>query len=193
MNKKYDINKTLEIGLQLFSSQGYTHLGVDAICKKTGMTKGAFYNAFASKENFLLSCLDFYSKNNIKRISKKLTPKENIPAIDRLQIFYFEMLELLAERKYCGCILNNMMSELAGNNARVRDAINLYFENMLDVIEPTIVDAQAEKTIRGDIDSKIITELIHSSFFWVITRAKSLQDVTNGKDAMKLLIHSLSP
>jgi len=71
------------------------------------------------------------------------------------------MLELLAEMKYCGCIINNMMSELAGNNTRVREAINLYFENILDVIEPTIADAQAEKTITEAFTNVSYMDLIH--------------------------------
>ena len=52
MNIKHDRNKVLQLGVKLFWCKGYHHLGVDEICKTTGMTKGAFYNAFKSKENF---------------------------------------------------------------------------------------------------------------------------------------------
>ena len=49
MNIKHDKENVLKIGLGMFCNKGYNSLGIDEICKVTGMTKGAFYNAFKSK------------------------------------------------------------------------------------------------------------------------------------------------
>ncbi len=70
MNKKHDHNEVLKSGLKLICSKGYNSLGVDEICKSTGMTKGAFYNAFQSKENFLLKGLVVYGEMTVKRLTE---------------------------------------------------------------------------------------------------------------------------
>jgi len=57
VNVKHDRNKVLQTATGLFCEKGYSALGVDEILKQTGMTKGAFYNAFRSKEAFLLETL----------------------------------------------------------------------------------------------------------------------------------------
>ena len=57
MNIKHDKENVLKTGLSLFCNKGYNSLGIDEICKVTGMTKGAFYNAFKSKEQFLIEDL----------------------------------------------------------------------------------------------------------------------------------------
>ena len=37
----------------LFAEKGYEAVGVNEICKETGMSKGAFYHAFETKDGFL--------------------------------------------------------------------------------------------------------------------------------------------
>lgn len=191
MNVKHDKEKVLKKGFQLLCQEGYNAVGVDKICRTTGMTKGAFYNAFKSKENFLLSCLSIYSEGNTKRIFEKLSPKGNISAIDRLQRFYFGMLEQQPNINYMGCMVNNIMSELGSSNALVSEATNMHFESFLDAIEPTVIEAQKEEDITKDLDAKEITELLHSTFYGVLTRLKGLNNYKKGKSTMTLLFNSI--
>jgi AcrR family transcriptional regulator len=157
------------------------------------MTKGAFYNTFKSKENFLLSCLKVYAWEHIQRIKDMLSPKENITAIKTLENFFSQVLECQASTNYSGCLIGNTMSELSGNNATIRDAINVHFKNWLWVIEPTVKQAQKEWQIHSRESSEKITELLSVAFLWVLSRVKSLQETSQGKETMKLLIDSLSP
>ena len=69
MNVKHNKEEVIRKGLRLFWSNGYTAVGVDKICKTTGMTKGAFYNAFKSKENFLIEGLSVYGEFTVERLT----------------------------------------------------------------------------------------------------------------------------
>lgn len=51
------VRKLIEVGIDLFSMQGYTSTSIDQIVKKAQLSKGAFYAHFESKEEFLIRIL----------------------------------------------------------------------------------------------------------------------------------------
>ncbi|MFT5250515.1 MAG: TetR/AcrR family transcriptional repressor of nem operon [bacterium] len=189
MNIKHNRYKVLELGTQLFWSQGYHNLGVDKICKTTGMTKGAFYNAFKSKENFLLSCIEFYGYMNVNHLTKELNSKEK--AIDRILNMYINRFKNQPNINYIGCMTNNIMSEVVAANEVVSQATAFSFENLLNVIQPAVQEAQDDDDIFSAISAREIAELLHTTFFGALTRAKSSKDFKTGINTMTLLIKSL--
>jgi TetR/AcrR family transcriptional repressor of nem operon len=64
MNIKHDKEKVLKKGVELFWCKGYNNLGVEEICKSTGITKGSFYNSFKSKENLELEVKELLLLNS---------------------------------------------------------------------------------------------------------------------------------
>ncbi len=190
MNIKHDKEKVLEKSVQLFWCKGYSNLGVDEICKTTGMTKGAFYNAFKSKENFLLSCIEVYGAMNTNYLKNQLNDNKR-KAIDSLLNMYVNMLEDQPKQDFNGCMTNNIMSEIGSINEAVGNATAQAFESLLDVIEPVVQKAQKEGDISSSLNSKSVTELVHSSFFGILTRVKSTKDYQKAISTMTLLIISL--
>jgi AcrR family transcriptional regulator len=51
-------SKITESAIRLFSTRGYNDASVDDICKDAGISKGAFYHHFASKQALFLALLD---------------------------------------------------------------------------------------------------------------------------------------
>ena len=190
MNIKHDRTKVVEKGIELFWQNGYNNLGVDAICKSTGMPKGAFYNAYNSKENFLLECLSSYNTMNVEFLNK-LIKRRNNSAVERLLGMYVYMLKELPKQDFSGCMMNNMMSEIGSINEKVSEITAQLFDNLVEVIEPVVKEAQQEGDLSNNIDSNTITELIHSTFFGVLTRAKSTKDTSKAIHTMTTLINSL--
>jgi len=191
VNIKHDKEKVVQIGVNLFCARGYNNVGLDEICTATGMTKGAFYNAFNSKENFLLVTLASFDKSNTERINQVLVPNSKMKAIDQLQEFYSVMLKMQPKMNYMGCMVNNMMSELGAINENVATATSNGFEKIIDAVEPCVKRAQNEGDINPDYDSKEIATLLHSTFYGVLTRAKSLGSHKKGLQTMELLFNNL--
>jgi AcrR family transcriptional regulator len=50
--------KIMEAAIKLFSSTGYNKASVDEICAEAGISKGAFYHHFKSKQELFLALLD---------------------------------------------------------------------------------------------------------------------------------------
>ena len=51
-------SKILEAAIKLFSTRGFNAASVDDICKEAGISKGAFYHHFESKQALFLALLD---------------------------------------------------------------------------------------------------------------------------------------
>lgn len=51
-------SRILESSIKLFSTRGYNTASVDDICKEAGISKGAFYHHFESKQALFLALLD---------------------------------------------------------------------------------------------------------------------------------------
>ena len=190
MYQKHDKTIVIEKGRRLFCSKGYTNLGIDEICRSTGMTKGAFYNAFKSKEQFLMATIKAHGESTVSHLSKKLHHTE-AKAIDRIIGMYENMFEMQPSMNYTGCMINNIMSEMGASNELVGKATAIEFENFLNVIEPIVKEAQKDGDLNPKIDSKSLTELLHSTFYGALTRAKSTKEFNNGAATMTLLIQSL--
>ena len=192
MNKKHDKDKVLQTGLELFWSNGYSNVGVDELCNKTGMTKGAFYNAFKSKEQFLLLALESYGDATVINHTAALKAQDGERAILSLYRLYEGMLKHQKNSNYAGCLVNNMMSELGVINETVSKATAVEFERFISVIEPVVKQAQTEGDFNDMTDARSLAVLIHSTFFGVLTRIKGSRDYREGTDTMQLLIKSLS-
>jgi TetR/AcrR family transcriptional repressor of nem operon len=190
VNVKHDRHKVLQTATGLFSEKGYSALGVDEILKHTGMTKGAFYNAFGSKEAFLLETLAIYSDKNTQRLVSKLAPQDGVKAIDQLELFYIEMFDMQDSINHKGCLVNSMMAELSGINPNVTDAINTHFETIVKSLAPTVQDAQNEGDLIDTISADEIAEIFHSSFYGMLNRLKSKGDTASSKNIFRILINA---
>ena len=55
--------KVIRAGTELIRRNGYVATTVDEICAEAGVTKGAFFHYFASKEALAEACLDTWTQN----------------------------------------------------------------------------------------------------------------------------------
>ncbi len=193
MNVKHNKEEVLRLGLELFFQKGFHALGVDEICKVTGMTKGAFYNAFKSKEQFLTEAIQLYGENNVKRIQSVFQQNQGLVAIERLELFYIKMLSVQPKVNFKGCFINNMMAELGATNEAVRNATEREFYKFIDSIEPTVAEAQEQGDLNPSIPARELTELIHTTFYGILTIAKSSQQEEHGITTIQLLFNNLKP
>ncbi len=193
MNIKHNKEEVLHRGMELFFQKGFNALGIDEICKMTGMTKGAFYNAFKSKEQFLTEAIQLYGENNVKRINNVFQQNRALSALERLEAFYVQMLDAQPKTNFAGCFINNMMAELGVSNELVRQATTREFNKFIEAIEPIVEEAQQEGSLAIEMSSRQLTELIHTTFYGILTIARSSQNKEQGIQTIQLLFHSLKP
>lgn len=70
--------KIMEAAIKLFSKRGYNKASVDEICEEAGISKGAFYHHFKSKQALFLALLDGWLQfvdNAIETTKDKTVPE----------------------------------------------------------------------------------------------------------------------
>lgn len=84
--------KIIDAAIRLFSKTGYNKASVDDICKKAGISKGAFYHHFKSKQELFLAILDNWLKaiDNSIEASKDMTVPETFMQIAEAFPYFFE-------------------------------------------------------------------------------------------------------
>jgi AcrR family transcriptional regulator len=84
--------KITDSAIKLFSSSGYNKASVDDICAEAGISKGAFYHHFESKQALFLALLDGWLQNidNAIDASKELTAPETLLQMTNAFPYIFE-------------------------------------------------------------------------------------------------------
>ena len=65
----------IETAGQLFASRGYDRTSVDAIIRQAGVSKGAFYHHFSSKEELLDAVTDFIVEDALQQIGEAVSDR----------------------------------------------------------------------------------------------------------------------
>lgn len=84
--------RILEASIKLFSNRGYNAASVDDICAEAGVSKGAFYHHFESKQALFLALLDSWLKtiDNAVAAAKDKTVPEAFMQITEAFPYIFE-------------------------------------------------------------------------------------------------------
>ena len=84
--------KIIEAAVKLFSNNGYNKASVDEICAEAGISKGAFYHHFKSKQELFLGLLDGWLQaiDNAIEASKDLSAPETFMQMTTAFPFIFE-------------------------------------------------------------------------------------------------------
>lgn len=85
-------SKIMESAIKLFSIRGYNDASVDDMCKDAGISKGAFYHHFKSKQALFLALLDGWLQaiDNAIEASKDKTVPETFMQMTEAFPYIFE-------------------------------------------------------------------------------------------------------
>src|ERR1700682_5350379 len=103
--------KLLDAALSLIRAKGYSATTVDDICQTAGVTKGAFFHHFASKEDLAVSAAGHFLATADRLFST--APYRNLPVpLDRLLVYVdFRKAILQGDLPQFTCLLGTMVQE----------------------------------------------------------------------------------
>lgn len=120
--------------MQSMLRQGYSATGIDSICVEAGVSKGAFYHSFRSKEELAIAALDRFYSRGLKAL-QAIDVGEG-PAVERLPLF----VERLADRAEAlwehGCLIGGLASEMALASDELQRQVVSHFDALAALLEP---------------------------------------------------------
>jgi len=72
-------NQIISAAVRLFCRSGYDATGVAEICQAAGVSKGAFYHHFSSKQDLFLAIVDQWSQGVNSQLLSFRTPGKTVP------------------------------------------------------------------------------------------------------------------
>ncbi|HJR18437.1 MAG TPA: TetR/AcrR family transcriptional regulator [Actinomycetota bacterium] len=146
-----------------FAENGYNGVSLNDIVRDTGLTKGAFYFHFPSKEALALEVFGTKQLDWQAAIAERLAPYER--AIDRLNAMLdcgCEMYETDASARVVGRLCVELSRE-----RKLAPRLTVYLKTWFEMVTDLIRAAQDEGDARTDLDPRLSAETIVSAFIGV--------------------------
>jgi TetR/AcrR family transcriptional repressor of nem operon len=136
--------KLLAAGRDLMLARGYAGSSVDDICGAAGVSKGSFYHAFGSKEEFGLAVLSAFHHEGVVRVRSGAYVHLTDPR-ERLRAF-FEHLELMGPEFWRhGCLLATFAAELGATSPAIHARVAELFDGLAGLLAPLFVPLVGEE------------------------------------------------
>ena len=172
--------KLLDAAIDLFSEVGYAAAGLGEIIERAGMTKGALYHHFDSKEALATAIIE--QGTNLTRDAFGHVCELSSPALENLIHGVFVVADLLVSDKTA-----RPAEQLTRGLAEFNSAASRAWSSLLDSMTTQARRASAEDDLWEGVDPDVVTEAILNTMLG----AQFLSKTPDGIDHIERLTRSL--
>lgn len=165
----------LDVAAHAFADHGYYGISLNDIVRETGLTKGAFYFHFPSKEALALEV--FRTKQEEWQTATAAVFGQHPRAIARLNAMLdcnCEMIEADASSRAVG----RLCVELS-RDPNIGPRMTVHLSVWFEMVAEQILTAQREGDVRSDIDPRAAAETIVSAFIGVEQVSEALSGLSD--------------
>jgi AcrR family transcriptional regulator len=160
--KKAVVSKIIQTALDIFSKNGYRGTTMDDIAKELGVSKGALYSYFKSKDDILKEI--FQSNHQILReiLCKSLDGQDYLQTMEKAY-------KLMTEKYHEFIHTSFEIFALASHDKGMRKIVREDHEKDVEVIREFVQNLMEKGSIRTDVDPRVMAQLIDALFtgIWV--------------------------
>ncbi|MFA7067529.1 MAG: TetR/AcrR family transcriptional regulator [Acidaminococcaceae bacterium] len=197
--KSADLEKTkqdlLEVGLALFERKGFNATGIQEIATSAGIPKGSFYNYFASKDDFGVAVINYYTEFNTKIWQDLLSEKNKEDPYEALSNAFLS----IADKYSCaevkkGCLLGNLAAEISDASEKCRLALLSSVSLYKTILAERILMGQKIGKVRTDLSSQLLADFVWDCWQGSLLRMKIEKSIVPINNNLELLFkHFLLP
>lgn len=153
------LERILACAIDLFVRDGYRATTVDAIAAKAGLTKGAVYFYFKTKDSIVLRLLDAAEAivvAPVLKVIKTSGPK----AIDKLVTFIHHQSMLGVSHPQHVLLLILMSIEFCGSKSEIETRVRRIYKRLYNCVEAIIRQGQADGSFRKDASASELAAIV---------------------------------
>ncbi|MCP4707111.1 MAG: TetR/AcrR family transcriptional regulator [Planctomycetes bacterium] len=160
-------DEMIQAAIRLFALHGYHGTSMNDILEAVSLSKGAFYHHFSSKEALGLDVLEQVRRDYEQEVFGAIRVEGKPEA--RWRSMLGKMVELNESGLWENCLLLGRLVQEANQQEgelfeRVKEVVSQIIEFWVELIE----DAQSGGTLRGDLDRRVLAELMVATFLGAI-------------------------
>jgi TetR/AcrR family transcriptional regulator, transcriptional repressor for nem operon len=173
--------KILGEAARLFALKGYHDTKLEEVLKAAGVTTGAFFHHFATKEELGFAVIDQHMEKRrrlLEQIEKRLPPQDEDGPLE--QVFrrldaIEEMIRWRDQRKG-GCIIGNLSTALCDTHDGFRRRLAECFDEMALEFRPALNAAARRYCPRQPVDTRALARYIVAMIEGSIMLSRAQQD-----------------
>jgi len=169
----------LEASFALIRERGYSRTSVDELCAAAGVSKGAFFHHFQSKDALAVAALDRWSEVSTALFQAAPYHKYRDPLDRVLGYLDFRKGLLKGEVAEFSCLAGTIVQEVYGTNAEIREACDASISGQAATLEADIAEAMKLYGIRASWSAQSLalhTQVVLQGSF-ILAKAKGGPDV----------------
>jgi len=186
----------LEAAFAEIHRQGFQAASLNAILQQTGVTKGALYHHFKSKNELGYAVLDEWIYPTLLATWIEPLQDTRLPPLERLQqSIRRAAAELDEETIRLGCPLNNLAQEMSPLDEEFRRRTDAIYRHWQDSIAATLAEGQRDGSLRTDFrpaDAALFTLAAMEGCLGLAKSAQRLEVLFNCGKGLLDYLESLS-
>ena len=156
------VEKILRVSLKLFQEKGYEATTIQDIVDALGMSKGAIYHHFISKEAIFFSVCDRIGQNN-GEILRQIRDDKSLSGLEKLKKIFKASLQPERQAK-----MFSMMPYLLDNAKFLATEMRSIFTEVVPCfVEPVIRQGMADGSIRTEHPRELAEAMMMLSDVWI--------------------------
>lgn len=161
------INKILDVSMELFLEKGYEHTSIqDIVNNLGGLSKGAIYHHFKSKEDILDGVMNKLYQNNANETDhlRQLEKNKNMTGLQKLQSLFTTALESPRQDD-----MFQMAPDFLKNPQMLAMQLEgIYKESVPHFVQPIIEEGVADGSIKTDYPKELAEMILLLINIWLI-------------------------
>lgn len=176
-------DKLLDAALILIRTQGYAATSVDELCAAAGVTKGAFFHHFDSKEALAIAAAGHWSETTGRLFASAPYHKPEDP-LQRV-LAYVEFRRSLLDGAPAGftCLVGTMVQETFEASPAIRAACESSIFGHAATLEADIAAAKARYGVTGDWSPASLAAHTQAVLQGAFVLAKAKDDAAIARDS----------
>jgi TetR/AcrR family transcriptional repressor of nem operon len=171
--------KLLDASFVLIRKKGYSATSVDELCAQAGVTKGAFFHHFRSKDALAVAAANRWSELSNAFFQTAPYQKHRDPLDRLLSYLDFRKSLLKGEAAEFSCLAGTMVQEVYGTHAEIREACDASINGHVATLELDIAEAMKLYGVRAKWSAQslaLYTQTVLQGAF-ILAKAKGGPDV----------------
>lgn len=169
-------DKLLEAAVKLIRSNGFAATSVDQLCTEAGVTKGAFFHHFASKEALGVAAADYWSASTAAFFAE--APFHSLPdPVDRVLGYLDLRIALIGgPPEAFSCVAGTLVQEAFRSSAAIRVAAEASIMGNARALEADLDAAVARCGVSGTTGASLarhVQAVIQGAFVLAKTQSEA--------------------
>lgn len=148
-------NRITQVALKVFSQEGYSEATMDNIARELGVTKGALYHHFKSKEDILKEIYRWRHQLTQDVLRKSLDDPDPIRGLHELYDTMVKDYQEFAPIEF-------EILSLAAHDEKIRGIISKGYEEDLEILEKFLQTLVKKGKIRSDANTRMLAASLYA-------------------------------